>query len=107
MFRWIELVYFSARKQVWGLWCAYAALTAAKAQPLFKVRPDLGRTAAWFARVVRPVQGATTGAPGGSGLLGKFLVYAYKDLKKLDVLKQGMAHWNRLSVVVNKRLPQN
>jgi hypothetical protein len=43
------------------------------------------------------VQGAATGTPGISGLLRKLLVYAYKDLKKLDVLKQGMAHWNGLS----------
>ena len=41
--------------------------------------------------------GATTGAPGSAGLLCKFLVYADQDLKKLDVLKQGMAHWNGLS----------
>jgi hypothetical protein len=29
--------------------------------------------------------------------LCKLLVYADQDLKKLDVLKQGMAHWNGLS----------
>ena len=76
---------------------AFAAFTAAKAQPLFKVRTDLSRTASWFARVVRAVQGAATGAAASTGLLRKFLVYAYKDLKKLDVLKQGMAHWDGLS----------
>ena len=43
------------------------------------------------------MKSAATGAPGSSGLLCKLLVYAYKDLKKLDVLKQGMAHWNGLS----------
>lgn len=54
---------------------------------MFKIRTDLSRAASWFARVVRPVEGAATGAPSSSGLLCKFIVYAYKDLKKLDVLK--------------------
>jgi hypothetical protein len=76
---------------------AFAAGVAAKAQPLFKIRTDLRGAAAWFAWVVRPVEGSTTGAPGSAGLLCKFLVYADQDLKKLDVLKQGMAHWNGLS----------
>ena len=65
---------------------------AAKAQPLFKIRTDLRRAASWFAWVVCPVEGATTGAPGSAGPLCKVLVYADKNLKKLDVLKQGMAH---------------
>jgi hypothetical protein len=43
------------------------------------------------------MKSATTSAPGSAALLCKFLVYADKDLKKLDVLKQGMAHWNGLS----------
>jgi hypothetical protein len=76
---------------------AFAAGVAAKAKPLFKICTDLSRAAAWLAWVVRPVEGSTTGTPGSAGLLCKFLVYAYKDLKKLDVLKQGMAHWNGLS----------
>ena len=62
-----------------------------------QIRTDLRRAASWFAWVVRPVEGSTTGAPGSAGLLCKFLVYADQDLKKLDVLKQGMAHWNGLS----------
>jgi hypothetical protein len=66
---------------------AFAAGVAAKAQPLFKIRTDLSRATSRFAWVVRPVERATTGTPDGSGLLRKLLVYAYKDLKKLDVLK--------------------
>lgn len=76
----------------------------------FKIRTDLSRAASWFARVVRPVEGAATGTPDSSGLLCKLLVYADKDLKKLEVLKHGMAWHGILEwslVVVNKRLPQN
>ena len=53
---------------------AFAAGVAAKAKALFKIRTDLSRAAAWFARVVRPVERATTGAPAGAGLLCKLLV---------------------------------
>jgi hypothetical protein len=76
---------------------ALAALAAAKAQPLFEIGTNLTGAASGLARVIGLMKSATAGAPSSSGLLCKLLIYAHKDLKELDVLKQGMAHWNGLS----------
>ena len=76
---------------------ALAALAAAETQPLFEIGTNLTGAASGLARVIGLMKSAATGAPSSSGLLCKLLVYAHKDLKELDVLKQGMAHWNGLS----------
>ena len=49
---------------------------------------------------------AATGATKKAGLVGQILVDQQQLLKKLDVVKDGMAHCGQSEVVRNLRLPQ-